>query len=1181
MSSLSPLGFTFTNEENMGCSKMDQKVGENYVAKSKDDFSLKEVAQHKHREKHGREEIRAPGFHGDSQISGSSFYDMWLSSGHGRDCYSDSDAETNHITDNNKLKSLAYQNKIGKNMDKTEDENDFKDSGISPGIEVIGENMYDAEKCKESDAEDCKSCQIPGDVYAGPSKLSVKNEKKTHNFRTRVRRIQNLLSIPNRMGYLQHPIKTSLAIVDRDGPGERSVALENPMARPLESEKRKQTNSEQLESFPEDSLKSEESLNWATNSGDIDKTTQISHVFQSDANTSTKLDTTSLSSNFIRRQNKEEAISVPQDNRIGLHDDCVPRSTKIDDRCEPHLNKSATKRQQTDELPLAISTDDDIWLKTQSLKNLEADTIDLTGGLTDDKLVMVDTERGNHASGIITEENNNYPVDGCAHTKPANETLLPGENHSIEQNKTGEELILNPSKLLENPSNDYATKDLYKKDHEVIIKPGALDAEMRNGGDSSIFTEGDSFNMTYSKLINGGIFDDYTTRHDNETSAENEVLPRLSPTPPNAVTKVTIGESNWSPYVSDRIPILQLNGGELPSMSFDEVDNESSDSTISKLRDVTAILEKTVGQQIKENGLSPPEEYPQSSTLFQDKIVRTYSRTHSRAPSNATRDLMEGKVPTHRRRQTRFVMKNGHCNVRHGNVEDRSRYLSDLFTTLVDLDWRYNVMIFTTTYTITWLVFAFVWWFMAYYRGDLNKDGEGDCDKDPEPVCVIGINSFTSAFLFSIETQVTIGYGTRAITDHCPEAIVLLLIQSLLGSIVDAFMVGCMFVKISQPKKRAETIMFSKRAVISPRNGQMCLMFRVGDLRNSHIVEAQIRAKLIKSRQTQEGEFMALDQTDLNVGFDTGADRLFLVTPLIICHTIDEKSPFWEMSADDLKREEFEVVVILEGMVEATGMTCQARSSYVEDEVLWGQRFMQVLMMEKGYYEVNYANFHDTFEVDSSTASAKEQVEEREKQRQRENSSGSLHMRKTLPRSPRVQENASLSSCFPTPTVRRKFTSAAGNNYYPKDMQGIEEDTTKEQHESEIINANNNSNSLQDVPSMQGAPFSKPDIHSCASETDVSRLENEHDILWETKDTGSEKYFRKSIASLLGEGAARSSRTNLQFPNAGLGRQHARRHTTASTSMPSFHDRFRVENGENPFSAYLESAPDQTSADIV
>ena len=51
--------------------------------------------------------------------------------------------------------------------------------------------------------------------------------------------------------------------------------------------------------------------------------------------------------------------------------------------------------------------------------------------------------------------------------------------------------------------------------------------------------------------------------------------------------------------------------------------------------------------------------------------------------------------------------------------------------------------------------------------------------------------------------------------------------------------------------------------------GYCQLNSRVGDLRNSHIVEAQIRAKLIKSRQTAEGEFMPLDQTDLNVSFSS------------------------------------------------------------------------------------------------------------------------------------------------------------------------------------------------------------------------------------------------------------------------------------------------------------------------
>lgn len=70
--------------------------------------------------------------------------------------------------------------------------------------------------------------------------------------------------------------------------------------------------------------------------------------------------------------------------------------------------------------------------------------------------------------------------------------------------------------------------------------------------------------------------------------------------------------------------------------------------------------------------------------------------------------------------------------------------------------------------------------------------------------------------------------------------------------------VGCMFVKISQPNKRAETLVFSKHAVISLRDDKLCLMFRVGDLRSSHIVGANMRAKLIKSKQTQEGETVPL-----------------------------------------------------------------------------------------------------------------------------------------------------------------------------------------------------------------------------------------------------------------------------------------------------------------------------------
>lgn len=52
------------------------------------------------------------------------------------------------------------------------------------------------------------------------------------------------------------------------------------------------------------------------------------------------------------------------------------------------------------------------------------------------------------------------------------------------------------------------------------------------------------------------------------------------------------------------------------------------------------------------------------------------------------------------------------------------------------------------------------------------------------------VRSFTSAFLFSIEVQVTIGFGGRMITEQCPTAITVLIMQNIVGLIINAVMLG-------------------------------------------------------------------------------------------------------------------------------------------------------------------------------------------------------------------------------------------------------------------------------------------------------------------------------------------------------------------------------------------------------
>ncbi|XP_077430702.1 ATP-sensitive inward rectifier potassium channel 14 [Vanacampus margaritifer] len=373
---------------------------------------------------------------------------------------------------------------------------------------------------------------------------------------------------------------------------------------------------------------------------------------------------------------------------------------------------------------------------------------------------------------------------------------------------------------------------------------------------------------------------------------------------------------------------------------------------------------------------------------------RSSSDQDSRSPPSTTNRWRTKRAG--RRPRKRFVGKDGRCNVTFVNMSERGqRYLSDLFTTCVDIRWRWMLVIFTLSFLLSWLLFGFAFWLIASAHGDLSvrlvpitatsASGEagpgGERGREAaaaaEEPCFLQVNSFMAAFLFSLETQTSIGYGFRSVTEECPLAVAAVVLQCIVGCIIDAFIIGAVMAKIAKPKKRNETLVFSETAVVALRDGKLCMMWRVGNLRKSHLVEAHVRAQLLKSRVTPEGEFLPLDNLDINVGFDTGTDRIFLVSPVTIVHEINDESPFFEMDRKTLESDtELEVVVILEGMVEATAMTTQCRSSYLASEIQWGFRFEPVLFEKKDCYEVDYSFFHRTYEIPNTPlCSAKELVE--------------------------------------------------------------------------------------------------------------------------------------------------------------------------------------------------------------
>ncbi len=280
------------------------------------------------------------------------------------------------------------------------------------------------------------------------------------------------------------------------------------------------------------------------------------------------------------------------------------------------------------------------------------------------------------------------------------------------------------------------------------------------------------------------------------------------------------------------------------------------------------------------------------------------------------RDLGFGSVVARQSRQ-RLLNRDGTFNVVRRGLGLRASL--SLYYSLLTMSWPRFLLVGLAGYLVVNAFFA-TGYFMLGSEALAGDEGTAAGGR------------WLQSFFFSVHTISTVGYGHIVPTSLA--ANLLMTFEAIVGLFGLALVAGLIFARFSRP---LAGIVFSPNAIIAPFRGVKAFEFRVANRRRNQIVDLEARVIFARLDRTDGKIRRVFDNLELE-------RRRVSFFPLswTVVHPIDEKSPLFGLSHEDLLEGDAEFLVLLTGMDETFSQMVHARSSYKADEVLWGARYRNI-----------------------------------------------------------------------------------------------------------------------------------------------------------------------------------------------------------------------------------------------